>query len=1064
LVTLKQVQKEARKEQSMAASRPKKLKTLRDNLLRAIHADEDEAVAHLLAGLGLKKTDHRIIEATAHKIVSQSRAMRTERGTLDAFLQEFGLSNQEGVALMCLAEALLRIPDSETQDLLIAEKIVAGDWGEHRGQSESPFVNASVWALMMTGGVIKLDEKITANPASWAKSFVSKVGEPVIREATLAAMRIMGRQFVYGRTINEALSRRSKEGAEDHLMSFDMLGEGARTALDAQRYQDLYKHAIQKVGEAAHEEGVGHQARSSVSIKLSALHPRYEAVKSGQLMSELLPRIEELAFLSREYGIAMTIDAEETDRLDISLTIFENLARNPRLADWPGLGLAVQAYQKNAPYVIDWLIELSKDTGRRFPIRLVKGAYWDTEIKHAQELGFADYPVWTRKATTDVCYIHTAQKMLEVPDAIYPQFASHNAHTIATIAHLAGDREFEYQRLHGMGELMYRAVRDTIGTEIRIRTYAPVGRHEDLLPYLVRRLLENGANSSFVNRFMDAQVPIEIIVANPVDLITPLKNKRHGAIPTPRELYGDRKNSSGVDLSNRLEADALLAGISKQAKAKYKRAALVSGLEVKGKSVESRSPIDGHLVGKVRDADGDDIDRAITDATAAQPAWDATGGVGRAEILERLGDLFEEDRARFIDLMSREGGKTVKDGIAELREAADFCRYYAREARTKFEEPAVLKGPTGESNQISLHGRGVFACISPWNFPLAIFSGQIAAALAAGNSVVAKPAGQTPLIGIEATKLFHKAGVPSDVLHLLAGDGRTVGAAMVEDPRVRGVAFTGSTAVAKGINQALAAKDGPISTLIAETGGQNAMIVDSSALAEQVTDDVMASAFSSAGQRCSALRVLFIQDSVADPMLEMLKGALAEFEVGDPQLLSTDMGPVIDARSLQDLEAHRAFMEREAKLIARGQIDKGMENGSFFAPHIFEIPDLSILEDEVFGPILHVVRYSADNMTGVLDSIRATGFGLTFGVHSRIEERWLDLFSASSVGNTYVNRNMIGAVVGVQPFGGEGLSGTGPKAGGPNYLQRFSTERVLSINTTATGGNIDLFRLEEGDD
>lgn len=1047
----------------MAAVRPKKLATLRDDLLRATHADEEEAVERLLANLWAKETDRQIIEANANKIVSSSRAMRAERGTLDAFLQEFGLSNQEGVALMCLAEALLRIPDAETQDMLIAEKILAGNWGEHRGRSESPFVNASVWALMLTGGVIKLDKKMTANPASWIKAFVSKTGEPVIREATLAAMRIIGRQFVYGRTIGEALSRRAKENAEDRLMSFDMLGEGARTDADARRYQEVYEDAIQKVGEAAHDEGMTHQTRSSVSIKLSALHPRYEAVKSEQLISELVPRVEELAFLSREFGIGMTIDAEEADRLDISLTIFEILARNPKLADWPGLGLAVQAYQKCAPHVIDWLIELSKETGRRFPTRLVKGAYWDTEIKHAQEFGFADYPVWTQKATTDICYIHTAAKMLEAPDAFYPQFASHNAHTIATIAHLAGDREFECQRLHGMGGLMYRAVREVIGAEIKLRTYAPVGRHEDLLPYLVRRLLENGANSSFVNRFMDAEVPVEIIVADPVDLIMPLKSKRHGAIPAPPRLYDDRKNSKGIDLSNRLEADALLTEIGKQAKAKYRSAALVSGIAVKGKPVESRSPIDGHLVGNVREADGDDINRAITAAAAAQSGWNAIGGARRAEILERLGDLFEEHRARFIDLMSREGGKTIKDGIAELREATDFCRYYAREARTKFEQPIVLKGPTGESNQISLHGRGVFACISPWNFPLAIFSGQIAAALAAGNSVVAKPAGQTPLIGIEATKLFHQAGVPPEVLHLLAGDGRVVGAAIVEDPRVRGVAFTGSTVVAKGINQALAAKDGPICVLIAETGGQNAMIADSSALAEQVTDDVMASAFSSAGQRCSALRVLFLQDCVADPMLEMLKGALARLKVGDPRLLSTDIGPVIDARSLRDLETHVAFMEREAKLVARGRIDDSLENGSFFAPHIFEIPDLSILEDEIFGPILHVVRYKADNIEDVLKSIRATGFGLTFGIHSRIEERWLDLFNASSVGNTYVNRNMIGAVVGVQPFGGEGLSGTGPKAGGPNYLQRFSTERVLSINTTATGGNIDLFRLEEGD-
>ena len=1045
------------------------LSEIRQALRQATHADENRAVMALLAGFPLGQAARRAISDTAHAVVTKSREMSAERGTLDAFMQEFGLSNQEGVALMCLAEALLRIPDAEMQDALIAEKIASGDWAEHRGRSGDMFVNAGVWALMLTGGVIKLDDNIANNPVSWAKSMVAKLGEPVIREATLQAMRILGHQFVFGRTIKEALKKRARRDAGSRLFSFDMLGEGARTMAMADRYFELYTDAIQAVGAACQDEAeegmAGIHTRSSISIKLSALHPRYEEVNHARVMGELLPRLKSLAVDVKAQGMQLTIDAEETNRLDLSLTLFEALARDPDLNDWPGLGLAVQAYQKRASIVIDWLIALGRETGRRFPVRLVKGAYWDTEIKHTQELGFADYPVWTRKANTDVNYIAAAHKMLGAQDAIFPQFATHNAHTLSAIAYMAQgmNAEFEFQRIHGMGDLVYKAAGMVIDDLPNVRTYAPVGAHEDLLPYLVRRLLENGANSSFVNRFMNDAVPVIEVVGDPVEIVTAMRSKRHSNIPLPADLYGDRGNSSGLDLANPLEAGELMAALVEQAKHSYDAPCMISGEAAGGEEIPVTSPADNSVtVGTARHADQADIDRALDAAVAAQKDWDALGGAARADILDCLADLIEEHRVPLLDLIAREAGRTIADGISEVREAADFCRYYALQARTRFAEPKTLASPTGESNQLSLHGRGVFFCISPWNFPLAIFTGQIAAALAAGNAVVAKPADPTPLVGAYTVRLMHEAGVPADVLHLLIGRGSTMGASVVADERIIGVALTGSTRTAQTINRALAAKSGPINSLIAETGGQNVMIVDSSALPEQVTDDVMASAFSSAGQRCSALRVLYLQNSIADKVIGMLKGALAERRVGDPLDLATDIGPVIDAKARSGLEAHIARMGKEAKLIAKGQVPEGLEDGSFLAPHIFEVPSLATLADEEFGPILHVIRYGAGDIAEVMADIAETGFGLTFGIHSRIEGRWLDLFARNAVGNTYVNRNMIGATVGVQPFGGMGLSGTGPKAGGPHYLLRFASEKVLTINTAAIGGNTELFTLNEG--
>lgn len=1029
---------------------------------KTTHIDEEIVVKSLLNQYPEDKEQRIETVKLAHSVVTRSRSLKEERGTLDAFMQEFGLTNQEGVALMCLAEALLRIPDNETQDMLIAEKMLSGNWGEHKGNSEDTFVNASVYALMMTGGIINMDKKITANPIQWFKGLTKRISEPVIREATNQAMKIMGKQFVFGRNMPEALKRKGKEPAHAQVMSFDMLGEGARTMAHAKRYLELYRESIHAVGKDGVDMAPDHRMKSSVSIKLSALHPRYDEANQTRVMEELLPDVKALALAAKSYNMGLTIDAEEAARLDLSLRLFEVLAKDSDLEGWDGLGLAVQAYQKRGTSVIDFLISLSAETGRRFPVRLVKGAYWDTEIKHAQEMGYDDYPVFTRKAHTDLSYIIAANKMLNAPSAFYPQFATHNAHSIAAIAQLGKGKEFEFQRLHGMGDLLYRAAKDVIGDKVHFRTYAPVGAHEDLLPYLVRRLLENGANSSFVNRFMDASVPVDEIVKCPFEVVSSFKNKRHQGIPVPQDIYGDRKNSMGIDLDNPKDCEEFMAEIATHSKKTYKTATLVGGKDTGGEPLDVTSPQKlSNVVGTYREASQDDVDKAFALASAAQPAWDSLGGAKRADILDKLGDLLEENRARLIDITTREAGKTVPDGISEVREAADFCRYYANEAREKFENPIRLKGPTGETNDLSLHGRGVFVCISPWNFPLAIFVGQVAAALAAGNTVLTKPALQTPIIAYEAVKLMYEAGIPKDTIHLIMGPGSKTGAMMTGDERCGGVCFTGSTAVAKIINRTLANKDGVIAPLIAETGGQNAMIMDSSALPEQVTDDAIMSAFGSAGQRCSALRVLFVQDSVADKVIDMLAGALKEQKMGDPALLSTDIGPIIDASAAKQLNEHSKTMERGQKLVARAEMPDYCNGGTFVAPTIVELPSLSVLEDENFGPILHVIRYDAKKIDQVMEDILATGYGLTFGVHSRIEGRWLDLFKKHKVGNTYVNRNMVGAVVGVQPFGGQGLSGTGPKAGGPRYLYRFATERTLTINTAAIGGNTDLFQLDE---
>ncbi|MEJ2120359.1 MAG: bifunctional proline dehydrogenase/L-glutamate gamma-semialdehyde dehydrogenase PutA [Alphaproteobacteria bacterium] len=1025
-------------------------------------ADETEVVRELIRQAQLSPDLRNKVARRARGLVKAVRESRLSHGGIDAFLQEYELSSDEGVVLMCLAEALLRIPDADTADRLIRDKIGGANWKKHIGASESLFVNASTWALMLTGRLLGPRPLDKGDLGSAFTRLVARSGEPVIRQAMTQAMRILGRQFVMGRTIEEALSRGRDERAAGYRHSFDMLGEAARTAADAERYYDAYAAAIAKIG----TEKVGDSPidRPGISVKLSALHPRYEYAQRESVLAELTPRLVELAAIAKDADIGLTVDAEEADRLDLSLDVFEQVSAASRLAGWDGLGLAVQAYQKRATAVIDWLATIAKRDNRRLMVRLVKGAYWDSEIKRGQERGLESYSVFTRKASTDVAYIACARKLLEDGTSFYPQFATHNAHTLATVEALAETgAAFEFQRLHGMGEALYGAIVGPGPDDVKCRIYAPVGSHEDLLPYLVRRLLENGANTSFVNRIVDEDLPITRIIADPVETMAETKPIPHPRIPLPSAMFGeDRRNSAGIDLSDPVELTALAEDMETAAARDWTAA---PGEPAGDASKEMRpisNPADRReTVGEVREATPEQVEKAVGAAAAAFNGWEARPAGERAMCLEAAADLFDEHRAAFMAIAVREAGKTISDALGEVREAIDFLRYYAARARSEFGAPAQLPGPTGERNELALHGRGVFGCISPWNFPLAIFTGQVSAALAAGNTVVAKPAEQTPLMAAFAVQLMHQAGVPEDVLILLPGDGPSVGAPLVADPRIAGVAFTGSTETAWAINRMLAARDGPIVPLIAETGGQNALIVDSSALTEQVVEDVLASAFNSAGQRCSALRVLFLQDDIADRTTEMLAGAMAELRVGDPAYLSTDIGPVIDEDARKVLAAHADRMTRDGRLISEVALPDGLEHGTFFAPRAFEIDGLDRLQREVFGPILHLIRYRADKLDAVVDAVNATGYGLTLGIHSRIDATVRAVHARARAGNAYVNRNMIGAIVGSQPFGGEGLSGTGPKAGGPRYLHRFAVERSLSVDTTAAGGNAALMTLED---
>ena len=1037
-----------------------------DELRRAMrdHGDqpEDRAVTRLLHALELTGGARHRAVATAMALVEGARARRDERPFLDAFLQEFGLSNQEGIALMCIAEALLRIPDDATADRLIAEKLATGDWSSHAGKSESLFVNASTWGLMLTGGILELDPAIKTDTTGWMRKFTRKAGEPVVRLAVRRAMRIIGGEFVVGRSIEEALARSARE-AEVGLCSFDMLGEGARTQADAQRYLKAYEHAIDVIGAGA--AGRPAQESSSISIKLSALEPRYSLLQHERVMQRLVPQVGALARRAAALGIQLTIDAEEADRLDLSLDVIEALAEDSATRQWPGLGLAVQAYGKRSLDIIDWAAAAARTYGRRMTVRLVKGAYWDSEIKRAQERGLEGFPVYTRKVTTDVSYLACVGRLFSHADVIYPQFATHNAHSIASVLELAPPgADYEFQRLHGMGRLLYAEAARQVANFPRVRVYAPVGEHKDLLAYLVRRLLENGANTSFVNRFMDEEVPVAEIVRDPISEIERLESYAHPRLPLPGALYADRRNSRGIDLGNPPEIEALRKEVSTRRSAKPSAAPvagpIINGDLLRGSTHPVTNPADRRdAVGSTRDATPAEIAAAFDAGAAAQPALILQGGESRAACLDRASDLLESSRADFHELLVREAGKTISDAIAEVREAVDFCRYYAVQARQQFAHPKRLEGPTGESNELSLHGRGVFACISPWNFPLAIFAGQVTAALAAGNSVVAKPAEPTPLIAARFVNLLHQAGIPREALHLVPTPGRLFGEVAFAHAALAGVAMTGSTATALTINRSLAARNGAIVPLIAETGGLNAMIVDSTALPEQVVDDVVSSAFMSAGQRCSALRLLFLQDDIADQVLEMIAGAMDELVIGDPADLETDVGPVITPAAAEGLAQHVARMRKEARVIKACVLSEAHAHGSFFAPHLIELKSAAQLTREEFGPILHVVRYRSTDIDEVLRAIRASHYGLTLGVQTRLESFWRHVFERTSIGNTYVNRNMIGAVVGVQPFGGTGLSGTGPKAGGPHYLARFANERTLTVNTTATGGNAALLNL-----
>jgi len=1025
-------------------------------------ADEDALIRQLARSASCTDDVRRRIEAFAADLVAGVRAARADQSGLDSFLHQYDLSSAEGVALMCLAEALLRVPDAGTADLLIADRLAAGDWSRHLGDSDSLFVNASTWGLMLTGRLIGPDREATDNPSGFIQRLVARIGEPLVRAAFVQAMQIMGQQFVMGRDIDDAIARAKTPARAGDRYSFDMLGEAALTAADADAYFETYLAAIRAVG-AGNRAAAPVMDGAGVSVKLSALSPRLEFAQIERVRAEVAPRLLQLARSARDHNVPLTVDAEESSRLELTLLLFEAVFNDPYFGEWDGFGLVVQAYQRRAVLVLDWLQSLAAHAKRTIPVRLVKGAYWDTEIKHAQENGWPSYPVFTRKANTDIAYMAGVRKLFATDSRLWPQFATHNAHTVAyVIEHAPPGRAFEFQRLHGMGQALYAQLAGA-GYPTPCRIYAPVGRHKDLLPYLVRRLLENGANTSFVNRIVDENIPAADLVRQPE-----VPDEGHASNPRivePPDLFGaERPNSEGLNLFNGDDIGRLATEMTDSIALPRHAEPIVTGVvesdHARSKRIDVTSPANRRaVVGTVEFASTATMTVAIEGAAAAFPGWRNTTVEFRAEAAQRAADLFEANRAELVAMCVAEAGKCIPDALAEVREAIDFLRYYAAEGRRLMSSPLLLPGPTGERNALALAGRGVFVCISPWNFPVAIFTGQIAAALVTGNSVVAKPAEQTTLVAARVAGLLHEAGVPRDVLQFVPGSGAEVGALATAHPAIAGVVFTGSTETAVAINRSLAARDGSIATLIAETGGQNAMVVDSTALAEQVVIDVVESAFNSAGQRCSALRLLFVQADIAERVIELLAGHMAELRIGDPARLDTDVGPVIDASARDTLSAHRAKLLAAGRLIHECVLPAALADGCYFAPLAVEIDDLALLEREVFGPVLHVMRFAAEELDQVVASINRLGYGLTFGVQSRIERRGLELAGRVGVGNVYVNRNMVGAVVGVQPFGGQGLSGTGPKAGGPHYLQRFVTEKTVSINTTAVGGNATLLTL-----
>jgi RHH-type proline utilization regulon transcriptional repressor/proline dehydrogenase/delta 1-pyrroline-5-carboxylate dehydrogenase len=1003
------------------------------DLWRAIETgtltDESRLIAGLIASASLAAEDRKRIADAGATLVRQIRA-DVRPGLMEVFLAEYGLSTEEGISLMCLAEALLRVPDADTMDALIEDKIAPSDWGRHLGQSASSLVNASTWALMLTGKVLDDQEP---GIAGHLRGAIRRLGEPVIRRAVRQAMKEMGRQFVLGETINAAMERAAKMEAQGYTYSYDMLGEAAKTAEDAERYAVAYSKAIAAIARAAKSDDI--RANPGISVKLSALHPRYEVAQEARVMDELVPVTRDLARQAARAKMGFNIDAEEADRLTLSLKVIEAVLADPELAGWNGFGVVVQAYGRRAGAVIDWLHALSVKLDRKIMVRLVKGAYWDAEIKRAQVLGLTDFPVFTRKEATDVSYIANAKKLLGMTDRIYPQFATHNAHTVAAILDMGRGQPFEFQRLHGMGERLHDIVLKRDKTRCRI--YAPVGAHRDLLAYLVRRLLENGANSSFVNQIVDEDVPAEAVAAcplNAVEAMLPALTNR--TIRKGPDLFApERRNSEGFDLTDAPTLARIDAAREAFADVSFRAEPVLAGKVTGGASAPVLNPATGEKVGTVVAASAADVECALT---AARP-WNAPAPE-RAKILNRTADLYEENFGAIFAILAREAGKTLADAVAELREAVDFLRYYAAQSLPLKAAPV-----------------GTFTCISPWNFPLAIFSGQIAAALATGNAVLAKPAEQTPLIAAFVVALLHKAGVPASALQLLPGDGATVGARLTSDPRIGGVCFTGSTETAQIIRRAMAARLAPGAPLIAETGGLNAMIVDSTALPEQAVRDIVASSFQSAGQRCSALRCLYVQEDIAPHFTDMLFGAMEELTIGNPWSLSTDIGPVIDAEAEAGIRAHIETARKEGRLLRDKPTPR---TGHFVAPTVIRVGGIKDMQREIFGPVLHIATFASEALTDVIDDINSTCYGLTFGLHTRIDGRVQDLTEALHIGNIYVNRNQIGAVVGSQPFGGEGMSGTGPKAGGPDYLHRFTAPDAPSAAPGAAEDKADPARIQ----
>lgn len=1022
-------------------------------------ADEDMIVSDLLSSADPGVSQRQKIKKLATHLIQEVREQMDDMDGIDAFMQEYDLSSKEGILLMCLAEALLRIPDKSTADKLIKDKILDADWKSHLGKSDKLFVNASTWGLMLTGRIIDIDVSKKGMSKAMDK-FINKTGEPVIRTGLLRAMEMMGKQFVMGRTIKEALKRGKKKGFREYRFSYDMLGEAALTQEDADRYFNAYADAINAIAEANKKRHINDA--SSVSIKLSALHPRYELANTHRVMMELAPRVLNLVQQAKNLNVAITIDAEEADRLELSLKVFAHVYS--QLSNYSGFGLVVQAYQKRALEVLKLLAQLVTDHGRLIPLRLVKGAYWDTEIKLAQEQGLKDYPVFTRKANTDLSYLACARFLLANRDKFYPQFATHNANTVAAVYTMAGDEGgYEFQRLHGMGQALHQQTIAKDGLNRPCRVYAPVGSHQDLLPYLVRRLLENGANTSFVNRLTDLKYSVDVMTQDAIERVAKNDSHKHPQLPLPKDIFSEQRlNSTGINVHDSETLAQLQAAIESQHNEPFTACSIINGREIEGADfITAHSPADlDRVVGRYSHIDESGLSEAVDTAQSYFPTWRDRDAKDRCEAAMKTADLLEDNRDRLLYLLRHEAGKTLEDAIAELREAVDFCRYYAEQAEQLCAQGLKMPGPTGESNYLYHQGKGVFVCISPWNFPLAIFTGQIIAALVTGNCVIAKPAEQTNLIAYQTIQLMHRAGFPPEALQLTLGPGKQVGHFLCGHPTIHGVVFTGSTATAQIINRNLVNRDSrEIATLIAETGGQNCMIADSSTLPEQLVKDVIDSAFYSCGQRCSALRVLYVQSDVADKVITMLQGAMNQLKVGHPRDFDTDVGPLIDQSALDTLQAHRDKMAKAGRMLEAPKLPK--LTGYYVSPQAVEIDSIQQLKEEIFGPFLHIIRYPAKDLDKVIDDINSTGYGLTAGVHSRIDDTIEYVVSKVQAGNCYINRTMTGAVVGVHPFGGIGLSGTGPKAGGPGYLHRFVHEKTITNNIAAVGGNADILALSD---